>query len=302
VRQQEIMQRLQQEMPGTCILQKEPMKKHTSFKIGGPADLFFIPRNKEEITLAIGLCKEYDFPFYIMGNGSNLLVSDEGYPGMIIQIYKNMSQVKIEGEKVWAEAGILLSTLSKKIVDEGLAGFEFASGIPGTLGGALYMNAGAYDGEMKLIVDSVEVLDDKGKCMTLRNEEMKFGYRTSILHHSPYIAIGASLQLAKGDKTCILGKVEDFTERRKTKQPLEYPSAGSAFKRPEGFYAGKLIMDTGLRGYRIGGAQVSEKHCGFIINVGDATAKDVKALISFVQEQVFEKFGVQLEPEVRMLG
>ncbi|NLP45687.1 MAG: UDP-N-acetylmuramate dehydrogenase [Epulopiscium sp.] len=302
VPQKEIIQRLQKKMPGVCILEKEPMRNHTSFKIGGPADLFFIPQNKEEIAYAIELCKKYDFPFYIMGNGSNLLVSDQGYRGMIIQVYKNMSDVKIEGERVWAEAGILLSTLSKKIVAAHLAGFEFASGIPGTLGGGLYMNAGAYDGEIKFIVESVEVIDTMGQYIILRNKDMKFEYRNSILQRTPYIVTAASLHLKKGNKEDIITKIRDFTERRKTKQPLEYPSAGSTFKRPKGFYAGKLIMDSGLRGYQIGGAQVSEKHCGFIINKGNATAEDVKTLIQFIQKQVKEKFDVLLEPEVRFLG
>ncbi|NMA82262.1 MAG: UDP-N-acetylmuramate dehydrogenase [Epulopiscium sp.] len=302
MQQEEIIQRLQQKVHSHCILVKEPMKNHTSFKIGGPADLFIIPESQDQLIHAVATCKELQVPYYIMGNGSNLLVSDKGYRGVIIQVYKNLSHFTIEGETVWAESGILLSTLSKKILAAELEGFEFASGIPGTLGGALYMNAGAYGGEMKDIVEAVHLINEQGGAMILSNEEMEFGYRRSILQEKSYIVTAAKMKLKKGDPKAIIEKMQDFTERRKTKQPLEYPSAGSAFKRPEGFFAGKLVMDAGLRGYRIGGAQVSEKHCGFIINTGDATAQDVKALLLYVQDKVFEKFGVQLEPEVRMIG
>jgi UDP-N-acetylmuramate dehydrogenase len=284
------------------VLLDEPMANHTSFKIGGPADFFLRPRGISQLQEALKYCKEQQIPYYVMGNGSNLLVADKGFEGVIIQIYKNLSQVKIQGDYVTAEAGVLLSTLSNKICEASLTGFEFASGIPGTLGGAVCMNAGAYGGELKYVIESATVIDDQGELLTLSNEELKLGYRTSIVQQKGYVVVEAQLKLNKGNIAEIQAIIDDLTDKRTTKQPLELPSAGSTFKRPTGYYAGKLIMDSGLRGYQIGGAQVSEKHCGFVVNVDKATACDVLSLIKHIQKTVKDKFGVDLEPEVRILG
>lgn len=284
------------------LLWQEPMKLHTSFKIGGPADLFFMPKSIDNLLEMIQLCRELSLPFYIMGNGSNLLVGDKGYRGVVIQVYKNLSGFKIEGNIVRAEAGILLSKLANRIYDAGLEGFEFASGIPGTLGGAVYMNAGAYGGEMKDVILWAEVLTRHGQIKRMSNKELELGYRHSALMKDGDIVLSTELRLMAGDQKEIRGKMDDLNFRRKDKQPIEKPSAGSTFKRPEGYYAGKLIMDAGLRGYRMGGAQVSEKHCGFVINTGNATSRDVMDLIKYIQKKVKTQFGVDLEPEVRMIG
>nr|WP_330381857.1 UDP-N-acetylmuramate dehydrogenase [Defluviitalea phaphyphila] len=297
-----IIKKMLEKLPKESIKIDEPMKNHTSFKIGGPADIFIVPKNIEHIKYAVKVCRENEIPFYILGNGSNLLVRDKGFRGVIIQIYKNMNNVKIEGEEVWAEAGILLSSLSKKIVEAKLTGFEFASGIPGTFGGAIYMNAGAYEGEIKQVLVSADVIDEYGNQMTLSNEELELGYRNSILQKKGYIALSGRLKLKKGDVNKIKEKIKYLTDKRVSKQPLDMPSAGSTFKRPKGYYAGKLIMDSGLRGYSIGGAKVSEKHCGFVVNTGNATAKDVINLIKHIQNTVKEKFGVFMEPEIRIIG
>ncbi|MFP4698193.1 MAG: UDP-N-acetylmuramate dehydrogenase [Eubacteriales bacterium] len=287
---------------GEDILINEPMSKHTSFKIGGPVDFFLTPRSIKQLQLLVNYCRDNEVPHYIIGNGSNLLVRDGGFSGVIIQIYKNLSSVKIDNDKVFAEAGILLSTLAKKICKASLKGFEFASGIPGTLGGAVCMNAGAYGGELKQILVSATVINDKGDLVTLSNEKLELGYRTSIIQKNGYIVVSATLELEKGNQENIQDHINELTNKRKTKQPLELPSAGSAFKRPIGYFAGKLIMDSGLKGYKIGDAQVSEKHCGFIVNTGNATAKDVVLLMQHIQETVKDKFGVNLEPEVRIIG
>lgn len=289
-------------IPRDLIKINEPMKDHTSFKAGGCADFFIVPENSTQLIELVQFLKESQVPYYIMGNGSNLLVRDKGFRGVIIQIYRNMSDVKIDGEEVWAEAGILLSSLSNKIMNSHLTGFEFASGIPGTLGGAIYMNAGAYGGEMKQVLVSADVVDEEGKIITLTNEELKLGYRSSILQQKKYIVLSAKLKLQEGDIDEIKARINYLTEQRKAKQPLELPSAGSTFKRPEGYYAGKLIMDAGLRGYSIGDAQVSEKHCGFVVNKGNASAGDIIKLIHHIQNTVKEKFGVFMEPEVRIIG
>ncbi len=278
------------------------MKKHTTFKIGGPVDIFISPSNKEQIKYALKICRENEIPFYLMGNGSNLLVRDKGFRGVIIQIFKNMSKVEITEDKVWAEAGILLSSLANKIKDNSLTGFEFAAGIPGTLGGAVYMNAGAYDGEIKQVLENAELLDENGNEIVLSNEELELGYRTSILQRNNYILLSARLKLKKGNKKEIEEKMNYLAQQRADKQPINMPSAGSTFKRPPGYYAGKLIMDSGLRGYCIGGAEVSQKHCGFIINKDNATAKDVIDLIEFVQGTVYDKYCVKMEPEIKIIG
>ena len=284
------------------ILLDEPMKKHTTFRLGGPADYFLSPSDVNQIPEIIHICRKEGIPWFVLGNGSNLLVSDQGYRGVVIQIYKNMNQITVEGTRIYAQAGALLSAVSKKAMEAGLTGMEFASGIPGTLGGAAVMNAGAYGGEMKDILVSVTVLTDEGEQKVLKAEELSLGYRTSIIKERGYIVLDVVLQLQAGDQDAIRKRMEELKVQRVTKQPLEYPSAGSAFKRPEGYFAGKLVQDAGLRGYRVGGAQVSEKHCGFVINTGDATASDVVRLIRNVQDIVWNKFEVRMEPEVKFLG
>lgn len=284
------------------ILAAEPMKKHTTFRVGGPADYFLCPVSVEEVTGILHICREEGLPYFILGNGSNLLVSDQGFHGVVIQIYKNMNSVSIAGNQVTAQAGALLSTVAKKAAEAGLTGMEFASGIPGTLGGAAVMNAGAYGGEMKDILESVTILTTEGEIRKLEASELQLGYRTSVIKEKGYLVLEAVLSLEHGEKESIQSRMNELKEQRVTKQPLEYASAGSTFKRPEGYFAGKLIEDAGLRGYRVGGAQVSEKHCGFVINTGEATAADVAQLIRDVQNQVYEKFQVKLEPEVKFLG
>lgn len=281
---------------------QEPMSKHTTFRIGGPADFYLCPHSTKEVQQTVQICKEENLPYFILGNGSNLLVSDKGYRGAIIQLWKNFSDISVKDCCITAKAGALLSKVAAEALEEGFTGMEFASGIPGTIGGAVFMNAGAYGGEMKDIIKEVKVLDDQGEIRVLSNEEMKLGYRTSIVKEKGYTVLSAVLQLKKGEVSVIRETMEDLKNRRTSKQPLDMPSAGSTFKRPEGYFAGKLIMDSGLRGFSVGGAQVSEKHCGFVVNKGGATAEDVTALIREVQRRVKEKFGVELETEVRFLG
>ena len=284
------------------ILVDEPMSRHTTFRVGGPADFFVTPKAKEEVRDVIRICKEAGMPYYIIGNGSNLLVSDAGYRGVIVQIYKEMNEVKVEGDLVKAQAGALLSGIAAKALGAELSGFEFASGIPGTIGGACVMNAGAYGGEMKDVLESVTVLTGEGKIIELGRNELELGYRTSVIAKKGYIVLGAVLKLERGDGEKIKTYMDELKEKRVTKQPLEYPSAGSTFKRPEGYFAGKLIEDAGLRGFQVRGAQVSERHCGFVINRDHATAADIMELMRQVQIRVKESSGVDLEPEVKRLG
>lgn len=284
------------------ILIDELMSRHTTFRVGGPADFFVTPKAKEEVRDVIRICKEAGMPYYIIGNGSNLLVSDAGYRGVIVQIYKEMNEVKAEGDLVKAQAGALLSGIAAKALGAELSGFEFASGIPGTIGGACVMNAGAYGGEMKDVLESVTVLTGEGKIIELDRNELELGYRTSVIAKKGYIVLGAVLKLERGDGEKIKTYMDELKEKRVTKQPLEYPSAGSTFKRPEGYFAGKLIEDAGLRGFQVGGAQVSEKHCGFVINRDHAAAADIMELMRQVQIRVKENSGVDLEPEVKRLG
>lgn len=281
---------------------QEPMKNHTTFRIGGPADYYLCPHSTEELQKILQICRENKIEFFILGNGSNLLVSDKGYRGAVIQLWKNFSDIVTEDDAIAVKAGALLSKVAAEALEAGLTGMEFASGIPGTMGGAVMMNAGAYGGEMKDIIKEVTVLTKEGEILTLSQEEMNFGYRTSVVKEKGYVVISVVLQLKKGDREEIRKLMNDLKERRVTKQPLDMPSAGSTFKRPEGYFAGKLIMDAGLRGFSVGGAQISEKHCGFVVNKGEATAADVLGLIKEVQKRVQEKFGVALEPEVKFLG
>lgn len=284
------------------VLRDEPMKKHTSFKIGGPADLLVLPTTEKALSETLSAIEASGIECFVMGNGSNLLVSDKGYRGVIVKIADNFNGFSIDGETVTAEAGILLSTLSRSIMDAELTGFEFASGIPGTVGGAVFMNAGAYDGEFKDIVKWVRVMDMGGNVKTYQAEEMAFAYRYSRLHETHEIVIACGLALQKGSLEAIKAKTADLTEKRTTKQPLHLPSAGSTFRRPEGYFAGKLIDDAGLRGLQLGGAQVSTLHSGFVVNVADATCQDVMDLIATIQKVVLDQFGVKLETEVRYLG
>ncbi len=284
------------------VFTEEAMSQHTTFKIGGPADYFLMPDKGEDVGRVIKICKEKEIPYFILGNGSNLLVGDGGYRGAVIQIYRNMSSVTVEGNEITAQAGALLSAVAAAAKNASLTGFEFAGGIPGTIGGAVVMNAGAYGGEMKDVLTEVTVMNAEGDIFTLPTEELELGYRTSIIKTAGYIVLEAKIRLKEGNPEVIRETMKDLTIRRTTKQPLEYPSAGSTFKRPEGYFAGKLIMDSGLAGYQVGGAQVSEKHCGFVINAGDATARDVRTLMDNVRDIVYKKYGVTLEPEVKFLG
>ena len=284
------------------VFTEEAMSQHTTFKIGGPADYFLMPDKGEDVGRVIKICKEKEIPYFILGNGSNLLVGDGGYRGAVIQIYRNMSSVTVEGNEITAQAGALLSAVAAAAKNASLTGFEFAGGIPGTIGGAVVMNAGAYGGEMKDVLTEVTVMNAEGDIFTLPTEELELGYRTSIIKTAGYIVLEAKIRLKEGDLEVIRETMKDLTIRRTTKQPLEYPSAGSTFKRPEGYFAGKLIMDSGLAGYQVGGAQVSEKHCGFVINAGGATARDVRTLMDNVRDIVYKKYGVTLEPEVKFLG
>lgn len=281
---------------------QEPMSRHTTFRIGGPADFYLCPHSTKEVQEIVEICKEENLPYFVLGNGSNLLVSDKGYRGVVIQLWKNFSDITVKDCCIQAKAGALLSKVATEALEAGLTGMEFASGIPGTIGGAAFMNAGAYGGEMKDIIKSMKVLDTQGEVRVLPKEELKMGYRTSIVKEKGYTVLSVELELSKGNREEIRNTMEDLKERRTSKQPLEMPSAGSTFKRPEGYFAGKLIMDSGLRGFSVGGAQVSEKHCGFVVNKGGATAMDVLTLIREVQRKVKEQFGVDLETEVRFLG
>ena len=285
----------------------ELMSKHTTFKVGGTADVFVTPTTIDSIKQVINLCKNEDIEYYVIGKGSNLLVGDKGYRGVIICIYNTLDNVSVVEDNenmslVTVGAGITLSKLANVIADNQLEGFEFASGIPGTLGGAVTMNAGAYGGEIKDCIVSAKVMDNDGNVITIDRDNMDLSYRHSIVMENKYIVLEATFRFAKGNEKVIRDKMLDLNMRRKEKQPLEYPSAGSTFKRPEGYFAGKLIMDSGLAGYTVGGACVSTKHCGFVINKDNATANDIRKLMNNIDSIVFEKYGVHLEPEVRMLG
>lgn len=289
-------------VPQERILFDEPMSRHTTFRVGGNAKCLINITDKKQLIKLVPYLQATGQEYFVLGNGSNLLVGDKGYSGIVVKLADEMGSISAEGERLRVSAGILISEAAVYARDHELTGMEFASGIPGTVGGGIVMNAGAYDGEMRQIVEEVEVMDRNGEMLVLDNDTMEFGYRTSVIKNRPFIVTEVLFRLAKGNKEEISRRMEELTERRQEKQPLEYGSAGSTFKRPEGHFAGKLIMEAGLKGYRIGGAMVSEKHCGFIVNTGNATASDVREVIETVQERVKEQSGVTLEREVIYLG
>ena len=278
-----------------------PMSEHIYFRVGGPADILVTPVNEEQVVNTLKLCREYNVPYFILGNGSNILVKDGGISGVVIKFNK-LNKITTEGNCVTAQSGALLKDVSKAALENNLRGFEFACGIPGSIGGAVFMNAGAYDGEMAHVIKSARVIDENCNIKNLTKEELELGYRSSIVMKKGYVVIEATVELESGEYASIKDKIDDLTNRRESKQPLEYPSAGSTFKRPEGYFAGKLIQDSGLKCFSIGGAAVSEKHSGFVINKGGATAKDVLDVIAHVQKTVKENFDVELHTEVRIIG
>ena len=292
---------LENVMGGSRIFMEEPMKKHTTFRVGGPADVLVQP-DETALAAILGLCRQYNVPYSFIGNGSNLLVGDKGIRGVVIEMTDSMGNIEVDGTKITAQAGAMLSKIANTAASNGLGGMEFAAGIPGSVGGAVVMNAGAYGGEMKDIIEKVYVLDENGAQLELDRDALDFGYRHSCIPEKKYIVTKVVLELVPRDEAEIRSKMKELNEKRAEKQPLQYPSAGSTFKRPEGYFAGKLIMDAGLRGYQVGGAQVSEKHCGFVINKGEATAADICQLMQDVSDKVQAQFGVVLEPEVKMIG
>lgn len=299
---QKIKERLQEILGAQAVLCQECMAKHTTFQTGGLADLFLMPQTAQQVQESIRLLRAENIPYLVIGNGSNLLVSDKGIRGAVIQLGSKMQQITVDRNTLYIQCGALLSTAAGKAADAGLDGFAFASGIPGTFGGAVVMNAGAYGGEMKDVLISVDVLTKDLEIKTVAAEDLQLSYRYSIVPEQEYIVLGGTVKLKQGDRTQIQAYMAELAKQRREKQPLQYPSAGSTFKRPEGYFAGKLISDAGLKGKTIGGAQVSEKHAGFIINIGGATTKDILELITFCQKTVMEQFGVQLETEVKMVG
>lgn len=296
-----VIEALKEIVPAEKILFQEPMKLHTTFRIGGPADCLIYLENEDQLCRIQKYLRLVDVPYTVIGNGSNLLVDDGGYRGIVLVIGKYMSRIEVKDTCLEAEAGALMNQVAKTAKENGLTGLEFAAGIPGTVGGGAVMNAGAYGGEMSQVVTTVTVVNRNGEIMELDNSTMEYGYRTSVIQNQPFVVTKVTFRLQPGDPQEIAAKMEELAIRRREKQPLEYPSAGSTFKRPEGHFAGQLIMEAGLRGYSVGGAKVSDKHCGFIINTGNATAEDVKDVIWEVQRRVKERFHVDLEPEIKML-
>lgn len=292
---------LQNVMGGSGIFMEEPMKKHTTFRVGGPADVLVQP-DETALAAILALCIQYHVSYSFIGNGSNLLVGDKGIRGVVIEMTDPMGNIEVDGTKITAQAGAMLSKIANTAASNGLGGMEFAAGIPGSVGGAVVMNAGAYGREMKDIIEKVYVLDENGAQLELDRDALDLGYRHSCIPEKKYIVTKVVLELVPRNEAEIRSEMKELNEKRAEKQPLQYPSAGSTFKRPEGYFAGKLIMDAGLRGYQVGGAQVSEKHCGFVINKGDATAADICQLMRDVSDKVQAQFGVVLEPEVKMIG
>lgn len=292
---------LQNVMGGSGIFMQEPMKKHTTFRVGGPADVLVQP-DETALAAILALCRQYHVSYSFIGNGSNLLVGDKGIRGVVIEMTDPMGNIEVDGTKITAQAGAMLSKIANTAASNGLGGMEFAAGIPGSVGGAVVMNAGAYGREMKDIIEKVYVLDENGAQLELDRDALDLGYRHSCIPEKKYIVTKVVLELVPRNEAEIRSEMKELNEKRAEKQPLQYPSAGSTFKRPKGYFAGKLIMDAGLRGYQVGGAQVSEKHCGFVINKGDATAADICQLMRDVSDKVQAQFGVVLEPEVKMIG
>lgn len=299
---QKLIEKIQNVVTKGSVSVQEPMKNHTTFRVGGPADCFIAPASVEEISKVTALCKEEGIACYVIGNGSNLLVSDKGIRGVVIQIYNSMKAVSVEGALVKAQAGASLALIANTALKHSLTGFEFAGGIPGTLGGACVMNAGAYGGEMKDVLVDVTVLTKDGEVIVIPVEDLDLSYRHSIIPEKEYIVLGATIKLTEGDPKLIRARMDELKVQRVTKQPLEYPSAGSTFKRPEGYFAGKLIQDAGLKGFSVGGAQVSTKHSGFVINYDNATEADITELMKQVADKVEAQFGVRLEAEVKRIG
>ncbi len=293
-----VLETLERYVPRENIHLGEPMSRHTTFRIGGEADCFVEIESTEQLISLGRYLQMVELPCLVLGNGSNLLVSDRGYPGVVLHVGPRMQRIQVQGDCLVAQAGALMAQVARTAGEESLTGMEFASGIPGTLGGGVIMNAGAYGGEISQVVSQVKVVDREGNVLELDNATMEFGYRTSAIKNQPFTVVEVTLQLARGEREAIMSRMEELALRRREKQPLEFPSAGSTFKRPEGYYAGELIMKSGLRGCQIGGARVSDKHCGFIINTGKATCEDVRDLIAHVQERVKACFGVDLETEV----
>ncbi|NFI00327.1 UDP-N-acetylmuramate dehydrogenase [Clostridium botulinum] len=285
----------------TQMQENAKMSEHINFRVGGPVDILLTPNTKEQIVETINICKENKIPFYVLGNGSNVLVKDSGIRGVVIKL-SEFDNIVRDGNTIKAESGALLKDVSAEALEASLTGFEFACGIPGSVGGAVFMNAGAYNGEISFVIKEAEVISEDGKIITLSKDQLELGYRTSAIMKKNYIVISATFCFESGEKDKIEGRVSELTNKREEKQPLEFPSAGSTFKRPEGHFAGKLIQDAGLKGFTLGGAAVSGKHCGFIINKGNATAKDILDLIEYVQKEVKKQFDVDLYPEIRIIG
>ena len=297
-----LAQRFSSILPQERIQSDVLMSENTTMRVGGPADLFVSPRNEDEILETVNICRTEGIPFIVLGNGSNVIFSDEGYRGVVLHLGKTLSDVTFDGQILETKAGAMLSTLSHLAASRSLTGLEFASGIPGSVGGAIFMNAGAYGGEIAQVADTVTVLTEDGTVKVLSNSDMCFGYRSSTAMKTGLTVLSAVFRLQPGEKDQIIATMEDLNARRRQKQPLNYPSSGSFFKRPTGYYAGALIEQAGLKGYSVGGAQVSALHAGFIINTGNAKASDVYRLMRHVQETVLKQSGVLLEPEVRLIG
>ncbi len=300
---QTFRQRLAAALPGLELRDNEPMYRHTTFRVGGPVTLMALPRSVEELSTAVSLAKEAGIEPFFLGRGSNLLVADRGAEAFLIKLAGGLDRLELLGENsLYVGAGVTLAQAAVFALEHALTGLEFAHGIPGTLGGGVFMNAGAYDGELSQVISWADCLDETGRRFRLEGPDLELGYRTSVFSRKPWVVTGARLDLTPGDPAAIRARMEDLSHRRRSKQPLEFPSAGSTFKRPAGHFAGALIQEAGLKGVRIGGAQVSEKHAGFVVNTGGATSDDILSLIRLVRDTVLEKTGVLLEPEVRMLG
>ena len=298
----ELLERLASIVGAECVFVDEPMSEHTTFEIGGPADVYVVPDTCDRTRVVIETVRAAGVPLFVLGRGSDLLVSDEGYRGVVLAVGDGITDLTVEGENLVCEAGVTLADAAEMACALGLSGLEFACGIPGTVGGAVFMNAGAYGGQIADVLVSIRALTPDGERVELGVDELAMGYRTSRVKTDGLIVLSATFELEKADEEGIRARMDDLTRQREEKQPLELPSAGSTFKRPEGYFAGKLIMDAGLKGYQVGGAAVSEKHAGFVVNVGGATAADVHAVIEHVQAEVLRQFGVALEPEVLFLG